>query len=149
MNISNYTQYFPNFPFNLCTTQKEAPHSIARYHIDRPRLTKDGSIIQLYKEDFIHLSKRRLEIVNPSIVGKNGFVLFRFLDSPDSQDTKTMWTAYLIFDLERQSSNDECERLLKTCKFPFLMYLQPNGALTEWRGPINLRALHRALNIRS
>jgi len=118
----------------------------------RNTFSEDGNVFQLHKSDFRINRDGSLRIINPKVRGKRGFVLFSYhtYNVGWSQDTKSMWSAVaIIFDGDTSkdlfSTNAICKQtisLLNTCKTPMLMFLNLDGGLGEFRGPINANALH-------
>lgn len=121
----------------------------------RNTFSKDGNVFQLQKCDFKIKKDGSLRIVNPRVYNKTGFVLFSFhtYNIGWSQDTKSMYSAVaIIFDgqtskeLFSVNANKICNQtisMLNTCKTPMLMFLNMDGSLSEFKGPINADALRK------
>lgn len=119
----------------------------------RPVFNNDGNVFQLYKHDIQIQNNGSLKIINPKVCNKNGFVLFSYHTHHVgwSQDTKSMFTALVILlegDTKKElySGCDNTMKLLKTCKTPMLMFLNKDGSLGEFQGPVNVDALMEYVN---
>lgn len=147
----DYTAYQPHYTYTFesinDTPFENTPNinTIPRLNINRPMLAKN--VMKLYKEDLktnYFGRQKNLRLVHPYTLGKTGFVVFSFHDIPDSQDTKTTFSAFVILGNDGVRNSDY---ILKTCKIPYLMYLRPDGNLTEYSGPINGAQLKQYLNL--
>ena len=124
----------------------------------RPTFTSDGNVFQLYKSDLQYNKNGSLKIVNPKVCGKTGFVIFSFhtYNIGWSQDTKSMFSAVAIVDDGQTGKNlfsagadalcTQTIGLLNTCKTPMIMFLNADGGLSEFKGPINVDALRGHIN---
>ena len=61
------------------------------------------------------------------------------------QIVKTQKTTFSAFVILGDTGVMNCGQLLKTCKVPYLMYLKPDGYLSEYTGPINIMQLKKHL----
>jgi hypothetical protein len=96
-----------------------------------------NGVMKLYKEDLrtnYFGCDKYLKLVHPYTMGKTGFVVFSFHDMPDSQDTKTTFSSFVILG---ETGVMNSGAILKTCRVPFLMYLNSDGFLSEYSGPVN------------
>lgn len=138
----DYTPYHPHHTYTFESSQppfitNKIPsiRNIQELKLNRPMLA--NGVMKLYKEDIktnYFGCKKYLKVEHPYILGKSGFVVFSFHDIPDSQDTKTTFSAFVILG---QTGVCNCDAILKTCKVPFVMYLRPDGFLSEYSGPVN------------
>ena len=144
---SNFNAYHPHFPytfegFNTPPFKRGDPsnpskpmaiNNISDLIVKRPMLAPN--VMRLYKEDIKVLNPRsrtqkQLRIVHPSLRGQTGYVVFEYHDIPDSQDTKSIFSAFVILgDLDTNGN-----AILKTCKVPFIMYMNTDGTLSEHTG---------------
>lgn len=118
-----------NDPFNV--TKPMEINTISDLIVKRPMLAPN--VMRLYKEDIKVVRSRngkRLRIQHPYLAQKTGYVVFEYHDIPDSQDTKSIFSAFVILGDLHTNGN----AILKTCKVPFIMYMQPDGWLTEHVG---------------
>jgi len=110
-------------------------------------MLSDG-IMKLYKEDIkVYYDDcngaRKLRVHHPYTKGKTGFVVFSFHDIPDSQDTKSTYSTFVIFN----NGIEGCRAILKTCKTPWIMYMREDGFLTEYKGPVNASSFAKFLRM--
>lgn len=147
----DYTAYHPHYTYTF-EAQNKTPfenntviNSIPQLKVNRPMLA-DG-VMKLYKED-LHTNyfkrQKYLKLIHPYTLGKTGFVVFSFHDIPDSQDTKTIFSTFVILGKTGVANS---EYLLRTCKIPFIMYLRSDGFLTEYSGPANPSQLREYLSL--
>lgn len=122
--------------------------TISQLKQNRPMIA-DG-IMKLYKEDIkVYYDdgrcqrQRQLRVQHPYTNGKTGFVVFSFHDIPNSQDTKTTYTAFVIFE----NGIKRCPAILKTCKTPWIMYMRSDGFLTEYKGPVDVLSFGKFLGV--
>lgn len=132
--------YHPHYTYTFETVPTPVPNNptistIARLKVNRPFLAP--GVMKLYKEDLktnYFGCKKYLRLEHPYTLGKTGFVVFSFHDMPDSQDTKTTFSSFVILE---NTGIMNCSEILKTCKVPFLMYLNSDGYLSDYSGGIN------------
>lgn len=142
-----YTAYHPHYtytfeglntmPFCKNTMQND---TVAQLEINRPILA--NGVMKLYKEDIKISYGRRLRVVHPFTQNKTGFVVFSFHDMPDSQDTKTTYSTFVIL---QDTGVMNCGTLFKTCKTPYIMYMRKDGYLSEYNGMANIEQLRNYL----
>lgn len=152
MNSSDsYTAYHPHYTYTFDGLNgspfdnRQKIDSISSLKVNRPMLA-DG-VMKLYKEDIktnYFGNKRQLRVEHPYTLGKSGFVVFSIYDMPDSQDTKTMFSAFVIL---KETGVMNCGSLLNTCKTPYLMYLRSDGYLSEYNGVVRVDQLRKYLKL--
>lgn len=130
-----YTYTFEGFDtIPLKTTQRvpQQYETVTQLKYNRPMFA--NGVMKLYKEDikiYYLGNKRQLRVIHPLTKNKSGFVVFSIHDMPDSQDTKTIYSSFVILE---DTGIMNCGDILKTCKLPYIMYLNKNGYLSEYKG---------------
>jgi len=149
--MCDYNPYHPHYTYTF-EAVNESPFAnqqnidtVHQLKINRPFLAPN--IMKLYKEDLktnYFGCEKSLKVVHPYTMGKTGFVVFSFHDIPDSQDTKTTFSSFVILGHDGVMN---CSSILKTCKTPYLMYLNKDGSLSEYSGPVNAIQLKNYLSL--
>ena len=141
-----YTYTFDGYASNHPLGNTANIDTISKLIHNRPFIAP--GIMKLYKEDIIvhkiktcysTIPQKKLQIRHPYVNGKSGFVIFTLNDMPESQDTKTIYSSFVIL----QEGITMCDSIIKTCNHPSIMYFGPNGYLMEYNGPVNSQGFAR------
>lgn len=114
-------------------------NTISDLYTKRPIVSP--GVYKLFKQDLepvILNGHKTLRVNHPLFRGKDGFVVFSYYDIPDSQDTKSIYSAYVILG---QTGVMNSTTLLKSCRVPFLMYMNVDGFLMDYKGGVNAEQL--------
>lgn len=87
----------------------------------------DG-VIKLYKNDIKTIrckGGKKLRVVHPQLQNTSGFLVFLIHTIPDSQDTKTILSIYVLLN----NFNDNYKQLSQKSSYSIIMQLRPNGEL--------------------
>lgn len=112
----------------------------------RKDLTADGTVFQLRKSDLVIDDCGELRVRSKRTKNQIGLILINFhtYHVGWSQDSKSMFSAIAMLlngtGLDTVGCHRLCQKAIKylrTCKHGSLFYLNPDGRLTEFAGPIN------------
>lgn len=142
---NDFTAYHPHYTYTFEGINHNNTNN--KNIFDRPMLAK--GVMKLFKEDIkinYFRNKKQMKIVNPHTLGKSGIVVFSFHDMPHSQDTKTIFSSFVILrGSDIDLSGDIYNSLFSRTPQHLIMCLENDGYLHQLDGPINMRKLQQIL----
>lgn len=149
MNCDRSSPYTPYTPFIDYHPPHHLPHpeqlTIQDLFKYRPTFSDDCNIFQLSKSDLFVGPDGKLRVCHPRFKLKQGFIIFSYhtYNVGWSQDTKSMFSAIAIVG-DGDAIQDLCEKTIKmlnTCKRGMLNFVNRDGVVCNYKGPVNVDAL--------
>jgi hypothetical protein len=94
------------------------------------------NVMKLFKEDIKvvrcgPLYQKRLRVVHSALQGQTGYVVIDFHNAPDSQDTKSIFTAFAIIGGLGVLNSKETKCVIRSCQMPFILRMDSSGWLSK------------------